>query len=83
MYTRFLESLFESQSYPNENEHDPLGSDVSIYTMRFLPIPVPTSDRVETYFAYTKHYLGWVVLFVSKNIVRLFFGRSNGICPIG
>ena len=28
MYTRFLESLFESQSYPNENEHDALGSDV-------------------------------------------------------
>ncbi len=30
MYTRFLESLFESQSYPNENENDPLGTDVSI-----------------------------------------------------
>ena len=29
MYTRFLESLFESQSYPNENEHDQLGNDVS------------------------------------------------------
>ncbi|CAF0876269.1 unnamed protein product [Adineta steineri] len=27
MYTRFLESLFESQTYPNENEHDPLVSD--------------------------------------------------------
>jgi hypothetical protein len=31
MYTRFLESLFESQTYPNENEHDPLGPDVSIF----------------------------------------------------
>ncbi len=30
MYTRFLESLFESQSYPNENENDPLGTDVSL-----------------------------------------------------
>jgi hypothetical protein len=30
MYTRFLESLFESQTYPNENESDPLGVDVSI-----------------------------------------------------
>ncbi|CAF3567937.1 unnamed protein product [Rotaria sp. Silwood1] len=27
MYTRFLESLFESQSYPNDNENDPLGTD--------------------------------------------------------
>ncbi|UJR31208.1 hypothetical protein I4U23_018712 [Adineta vaga] len=27
MYTRFLESLFESQTYPNENETDPLGPD--------------------------------------------------------
>jgi hypothetical protein len=31
MYTRFLESLFESQTYPNENESDPLGTDVSEY----------------------------------------------------
>ncbi len=30
MYTRFLESLFESQTYPNENENDPLGTDVSL-----------------------------------------------------
>ncbi|CAF1303157.1 unnamed protein product [Rotaria sordida] len=29
MYTRFLESLFEAQSYPNDNENDPLGTDVS------------------------------------------------------
>jgi hypothetical protein len=28
MYTRFLESLFESQTYPNENENDPLGNEV-------------------------------------------------------
>ncbi|CAF4607279.1 unnamed protein product, partial [Rotaria magnacalcarata] len=27
MYTRFLESLFESQTYPNDNENDPLGND--------------------------------------------------------
>ncbi|CAF4843365.1 unnamed protein product, partial [Rotaria sp. Silwood1] len=27
MYTRFLESLFESQTYTNDSEHDPLGSD--------------------------------------------------------
>ncbi|CAF4451254.1 unnamed protein product, partial [Adineta steineri] len=33
MYTRFLESLFESQTYPNENEHDPLVSDVSIRSL--------------------------------------------------
>jgi hypothetical protein len=31
MYTRFLESLFESQTYPNENESDPLGTDVNIF----------------------------------------------------
>ncbi len=30
MYTKFLESLFESQTYPNETENDPLGSDVSV-----------------------------------------------------
>lgn len=29
MYTRFLESLFETQTYPNDNENDPLGNDVS------------------------------------------------------
>ncbi|CAM4741932.1 unnamed protein product [Rotaria magnacalcarata] len=29
MYTRFLESLFESQTYTNETENDPLGSDMS------------------------------------------------------
>ncbi len=34
MYTRFLESLFESQSYPNENENDPLGTDVSEKSIR-------------------------------------------------
>ncbi|CAF4756582.1 unnamed protein product, partial [Rotaria sp. Silwood2] len=27
MYTRFLESLFEAQTYPNDNENDPLGTD--------------------------------------------------------
>ena len=27
MYTRFLESLFECQAYPNENENDPLNTD--------------------------------------------------------
>ncbi len=34
MYTRFLESLFESQTYPNENESDPLGADVSTPSVR-------------------------------------------------
>lgn len=30
MYTRFLESLFESQTYTNDGETDPLGADVSV-----------------------------------------------------
>ena len=29
MYARFLESLFESQAYPAENDPDALGPDVS------------------------------------------------------
>ena len=38
MYTRFLESLFESQTYPNENESDPLGTDVSrlIHSLQYF-----------------------------------------------
>ena len=44
MYTRFLESLFESQTYPNENETDPLGVDVRR----------STTDRILSFFLHER-----------------------------
>lgn len=50
MYTRFLESLFEAQTFTNEGEQDPLGSDVSVHrttSIDFYKIVKRRSVRIQ------------------------------------
>ena len=38
--------------------------------------------RAEIFSTYTRHYLGWVFFFISKNIALVIFGSVYKICPI-
>jgi hypothetical protein len=38
--------------------------------------------RAEIFSTYTRHYLGWVLFFIPKNIALVIFGSVYKICPI-
>jgi hypothetical protein len=40
------------------------------------------ADRAEIFSTYTRHYLGCIFFFISKNIALVIFGSVYKICPI-